>query len=461
MRSRQITYRDPHELKPRARNPRIHSKRQIKQIAASIEKFGFVNPVLVDGSDEIIAGHGRADAAKLLGMRDIPTVRIDHLTPAQVRAYVIADNKLAENAGWDRKLLALELQELSVELNFDVSVTGFETAEVDLLVGELRGDAADEADHVPEVDRSVPAVCREGDLWHIGDHVLFCGNALRRETYERLLNGKRARMVITDPPYNLAIAGNVSGLGKIKHGEFAMASGEMDGSEFTQFLAITFEHLCSASVDGSLHFVFMDWRHMREVLDAAQPAYRELKNLCVWTKTNAGMGSLYRSQHELVFVFKNGTAPHVNNVELGRFGRHRSNVWPYAGVNTFGRERDANLAMHPTVKPLALVADAIMDCSKRGDIVLDAFSGSGTTLMAAERTGRRGFGIELDPYYADLTIRRLEEEHGLKAVHADLKRTFVSISAKHGPTRNKDHDKKAKQGHIGQSDARRAKNRAR
>jgi len=194
-----ITYRDPRELKPRARNPRIHSVRQIKQIAASIEEFGFVNPVLVDGSDGIIAGHGRVEAAKRLGMRDIPTVRVDHLTPAQVRAYVIADNKLAENAGWDRKLLALELQELSVEVNFDVSITGFDTGEVDLLISELSGDATDEADQVPEVDRSVPAVSREGDLWHIGEHTLLCGNALRRESYARLLNGKRARVIITAP----------------------------------------------------------------------------------------------------------------------------------------------------------------------------------------------------------------------------------------------------------------------
>jgi DNA modification methylase len=461
LRSRQITYRDPRELKPRARNPRIHSVRQIQQIAASIEEFGFVNPVLVDGSDGIIAGHGRVEAAKRLGMSDVPTVRVDHLTPPQVRAYVIADNKLAENAGWDLQLLALELQELSVELNFDVSITGFETGEIDFLISEISGDAADKTDQVPEMDRSVPAVSREGDLWHIGKHVLLCGNALRGESYARLLNGKRARMIITDPPYNLAIAGNVSGLGKIKHGEFAMASGEMNRSEFTKFLAITFEHLCVASADGSLHFVFMDWRHMREVLDAAERPYSELKNLCVWTKSNAGMGSLYRSQHELVFVFKNGTAPHLNNVELGRFGRHRSNVWPYAGVNTFGKERDANLAMHPTVKPLALVADAIMDCSKRGDIVLDAFSGSGTTLMAAERTGRRGFGIELDPHYTDVTIRRLEELHGLDAIHADSKRTFESISTVRAPMKRKEHDKQAEQDRMRQGDARRAKDRAR
>ena len=446
MKPRKIVYRDPNELKRRRGNPRIHSERQT---------------ALVDGSDVIIAGHGRVEAAKRLGMSDIPVVCIDHLTPAQVRAYVIADNKLAENAGWDRRLLALELQELSVELNFDVSITGFETGEVDLLISELSDDAADEADQVPEVDRSVPAVSQEGDLWQIGEHMLLCGNALRPETYARLLDGKRARMIITDPPYNLAIAGNVSGLGKIKHGEFAMASGEMNRSEFTQFLAITFEHLCSASTDGSLHFVFMDWRHMREMLDAAERPYGELMNLCVWTKTNAGMGSLYRSQHELIFLFKNGTAPHVNNVELGRFGRHRSNVWSYAGANTFGKERDANLAMHPTVKPLALVADAIIDSSKRGDIVLDAFSGSGTTLMAAEKTGRHGFGIELDPYYVDVTIRRLEEVHGLRAIHAGLRRTFESVSAERAKMRSNDHERRAKQERIREGDARRAKDRAR
>jgi DNA modification methylase len=439
MASRQITYRDPRELKPRARNARIHSLRQIKQIAASIEKFEFVNPVLIDSSDGIIAGHGRVEAAISLGMSDIPTLRVDHLTPAQVRAYVIADNKLAENAGWNRKLLALELQELSVELNFDVSVTGFETGEIDLLINDLSEDATDQADQVPPVDRSLPAVSREGDLWRIGPHMLLCGNALRWESYTRLLDGKQAGMVNTDPPFNLQIAGNVSGLGKIKHGEFAMASGEMGPSEFTGFLTITFKHLCASSIDGSLHFVFMDWRHMSEILDAAKQPYSELKNLCVWTKSNAGMGSLYRSQHELIFVFKNGTAPHINNIELGRFGRNRSNVWPYAGVNAFGKDRDATLAMHPTVKPVALVADAIMDCSKRGDIVLDPFFGSGTTLLAAEKTGRHGFGIEIDPHYADVAIHRLKAVCGLEAIHADSDKTFENIRAERAAKRSEDH----------------------
>jgi DNA methylase len=292
-------------------------------------------------------------------------VRVDHLTPAQIRAYVIADNKLAENAGWDRALLTLELQELSVELNFDVTVTGFETAEIDLLISELNEDTPDDADEVPTIDRSVPAVSRPGDLWRIGDHLLLCGDALKKDSYVTLLGAQKAQMVFTDPPYNVAIAGNVSALGKVKHREFAMASGEMSTHEFTEFLETAFMRLADFSTNGSIHFICMDWRHIRELLEAATKPYSELKNLCVWSKTNAGMGSLYRSQHELIFLFKKGTAPHVNNVELGRFGRNRTNVWNYPGVNTFGKDRGTELAMHPTVKPVALVADAILDCSYR------------------------------------------------------------------------------------------------
>jgi len=298
----QITYKSPAQLKLRARNPRTHTKKQIRQIAASIKEFGFISPILIDGADQIIAGHGRVEAARLIGMSDVPTVRVDHLTTAQVRAYVIADNKLAENAGWDRALLALELQELSVELNFDVTITGFETAEVDLLVRDLNEGASDQADEVPEVDRSIPAVSRPGDLWCIGDHVLLCGDASDKESYVKLLGTEKAQMVFTDPPYNVAIIGNVSGLGKVKHREFAMASGEMSPEEFTKFLETAFIRLVDFSTNGSMHFICMDWRHLRELLDAAAKPYHELKNLCVWSKTNAGMGSLYRSQHELVFI---------------------------------------------------------------------------------------------------------------------------------------------------------------
>jgi len=419
-----ISYKDPDQLKKRPRNPRTHTPKQIKQIVASIKEFGFISPVLIDGSDEIIAGHGRVEAAKLVGMSDVPTVRVDHLTPTQIRAYVIADNKLAENAGWDRELLTLELQELSVDLNFDVTITGFETAEVDFLIGELGEETPDEADQVPQIDRSVPAVSRAGDRWQIGNHVLLCGDALDENNYVNLLDSQKAQLVFTDPPYNVAIDGHVSGHGRLKHREFAMASGEMSTQEFTKFLETALGCLAEFSSNGSIHFICMDWRHLRELLDAAEKPYGELKNLCVWAKTNAGMGSLYRSQHELIFVFKNGSEPHINNVELGRFGRNRSNVWNYAGVNAFGSDRDTELAMHPTVKPVAMVADAILDCSKRNGIILDAFAGSGTTLIAAEKTGRRGYGIEIDPHYVDTIIRRFDEVYGLKAVHAQSKLDF-------------------------------------
>jgi DNA modification methylase len=258
---------------------------------------------------------------------------------------------------------------------------------------------------------------------------LICGDSLNPETYERLLDGETAQLVFTDPPYNVPIDGHVSGLGKVQHREFAMASGEMSVAEFTGFLKVVFQNLAAASSSGSIHFVAMDWRHMAEVLAAGQGTYSELKNLCVWAKTNGGMGSLYRSQHELIFVFKAGTAAHVNNVELGKHGRYRTNVWTYAGANTFSATRDDDLAMHPTVKPVAMVADAILDCSKRKGIVLDAFAGSGTTLVAAHRTGRRGYGIELDPLYCDVILRRLAKLTGLEAHHVATGRTFAELGA--------------------------------
>jgi DNA modification methylase len=450
-----IKYKDPGRLRPRVKNPRTHTAQQIKQIAASIKEFGFINPVLTDSADGIIAGHARVAAAKLIGMSDVPTVRVDHLTPAQIRAFVIADNRLAEVAGWDRELLALELQELSIELNFDVTVTGFETAEVDLLISELNEGAADEAGEIPEIDRSVPAVSRPGDRWRIGDHFLLCGDALSKDSYVDLLGAQKAQMVFTDPPFNVVINGNVSGLGRVKHREFAMACGEMSPHEYTKFLRTALMCLADFSTNGSIHFICIDWRHIRELLEAAAKPYSELKNLCVWAKTNAGMGSLYRSQHELVFVFKKGTAPHVNNVELGRFGRNRTNIWNYPGTNIVGNNRDAELAMHPTVKPSRLVGDAILDCSKRGGIVLDVFAGSGTTLIAAEKTGRRGFGIEIDPYYSDTIIRRFDEMYGLKAIHEESKLDFATLCIQ----RSREEKRNGKKANEGKR--RRAKSRPR
>jgi len=425
-----VVYQDVNALKPRTTNPRTHSKKQIVQIANAIRRFGFTNPVLVDEANGIIAGHGRVEGAKVVGLDQVPTVRLSDLSEAEIRAYVIADNRLAENAGWDRALLGLELQYLTeLEIDFDVTVTGFELPEIDLLIGELSLAANDNdaADAVVEVAPG-PAVTRPGDVWSIGNHRLICGDSTIAETYQQLLGDVRAQMVFTDPPYNVPISGHVGGLGSIQHREFAMASGEMSQAEFTAFLQSVFGHLAAYSVDGAVHFQCMDWRHCPEIMAAGAAAYTELKNICVWAKNNGGMGSLYRSQHEFVFVFKSGTAPHINNVELGKHGRYRTNVWSYAGVNSFGGDR-ADLSLHPTVKPVAMVADAIRDCSHRKGIVLDAFLGSGTTLIAAEKTGRRGYGIEIDPAYCDVTIRRLRAVCGLEAVLAPTGRRFGEVEA--------------------------------
>ncbi len=414
-----IEYRDLLQLKPRDRNPRTHSPQQIDQIAHSIERFGFTNPVLIDDLDGIIAGHGRADAARQLGMTEVPTVRLSHMSEAEIRAYVIADNRLAENAGWDRELLGLELGELAdLNLDFELTITGFEAPEIDILIQDIHpadpsGDTPDPADMMPEVQTG-PAVTRPGDVWRIGRHRIVCGSALDAEPYAKVLDGAHARMIFTDPPYNVPIAGHVSGLGRQQHREFAMAVGEMTPDDFTAFLGTAFGQMARHSCAGSLHFICMDWRHMGEILAAGDATYAELKALCVWAKTNGGMGSLYRSQHELVFVFKHGAKPHINNVELGRHGRNRTNVWTYAGANSFGEERE-DLALHPTVKPVDLVADAILDCSNRGDLILDPFAGSGSTLIAAERTGRRCAAIELDPLYCDTIIRRARKVCGLQA----------------------------------------------
>ena len=429
MRNLTINHQNVDALEPRATNPRTHSKKQIRQIADSIERFGFTNPILVDDAGGIVAGHGRIEAAKLLGVETVPTIRLEDLTEAEIRAYVIADNKLTENAGWDREMLAAEFQGLlELDIDFDITITGFEMPEIDILIGELdTDDEEDPADDVPAVADG-PPVTRPGDIWRIGKHRLICGDALDPASYARLLDGAEAQMVFTDPPYNVPIEGHVSGLGKVKHREFAMASGEMTEDQFTAFLATVFQNLAGNSADGAIQFICNDWRHMGEVIAAGGQAYTELKNLCVWSKTNGGMGSLYRSQHELVFVYKVGTAPHINNVELGRHGRYRTNVWTYAGINSFGKDRDAELALHPTVKPVKLVADAILDCSKRGGIVLDAFAGSGTTLIAADRTGRRGYGIELDPHYCDVIVRRLTTAAKVEAIHAETGKTFPEIA---------------------------------
>jgi len=421
-----VIHTDIESLKPHPTNPRTHSAAQIGEIAKSIQTFGFVNPVLVDKENRIIAGHGRIQAAQKLGMNSVPTVRIDHMTEGQKRAYIIADNKLAEKAGWDEDLLRLEFSYLSsLDADFELTVTGFELPEIDILLHcDPQQKNQEEAEalelKVPDHPVSMP-----GDLWEIGRHRVLCGDATKPENFKALLGEKKADLVFIDPPYNVEINGHVRGIGQ--HEEFAMASGEMTQGEFVSFLAKSFKNLTRSSKEGSIHYICMDWRHIEEVLEAGKPVYSELKNVCVWNKTNGGMGSLYRSKHELVFVYKYGAAPHVNNIQLGQYGRYRTNVWDYPGVNTFKKERGSELAMHPTVKPVALVADAVLDCSTLKDIVLDCFGGSGTTLIAAQKTGRIGYLMELDPKYVDVIIGRYKDVYKTEATLASTGKKFAEV----------------------------------
>ena len=416
-------------LKPYTRNARTHSKKQIKQIAASIERFGFTNPVLVSDEGEIIAGHGRVEAAKLIGWKMVPTIALSHLSETERRAYVLADNKLALNAGWDKEILAIELQALS-DLNFDVELTGFSLAEIDLVIdeaGEADPDGIDAPEEAVEFATGRP-VSRSGDLWQLGRHKLLCGDARSAIDFEALLGKEEVDLVFTDPPYNVKIDGNVCGLGSVKHREFAFASGEMSQSQFTGFLSDTLGNAASVMRDGAIAFVCMDWRHMGELLSAGTSVFTELKNLVVWNKTNGGMGAFYRSKHELIFVFKQGTAEHTNSFGLGETGRYRTNVWDYAGISSISANRSEELAMHPTVKPVALIADAIRDCSRRGEIVLDCFGGSGSTLIAAEKTGRSARLIEYDPLYCDTIVRRWEKLTGKRATLAVTKEIFEDLA---------------------------------
>jgi DNA modification methylase len=430
----QVGYCSLAELRPNPHNPRLHSKKQIAQIAESVRSFGFNVPILVNAERQVIAGHGRIEAAKLIGIREVPIISLAHLTPEQTRAFLIADNRLTENATWDERLLAEQLKFLSeAEIDFSIEATGFEMGGIDVLIEGLEPEAAegaDVADQIPEQENA-PPVSRLDDLWHLGKHRVFCGSAVEAESFAELMDGKKACAVFIDPPYNVPIDGNVGGKGKIHHREFAMASGEMTPAEFTDFLASAFSRLAEHSQKGSLHYICMDWRHIEELVTAGKQVYSEMKNLCVWAKDNAGMGSLYRSQHELVFVFKNGEAPHRNNVQLGQFGRNRTNVWNYPGVNSFGRAgTEGNLlALHPTVKPVSMVADAIMDCTMRGDIVIDSFAGGGTSVIAAERVGRICYAMELDPLYVDTIVHRWQQLTGGVAIHAKSGKSFNQLAA--------------------------------
>jgi hypothetical protein len=425
-----VVYLPVDQIKPDPRNARKHPAPQMAPLMASISEFGFVSPVIIDEHDQLIAGHARLESGKAVGLKTIPCVVMKHLSAAQKRALALADNRIAELAIWDTDMLRETLEEL-INVDFNVETTGFSTAEIDVLFEAPSASptpASDPDDEQMEVSAG-PAVTIPGDLWLLGKHRVTCGNSLEEATYERLLEGERADLVCEDMPFNVKISGHVSGLGKVKHREFAMASGEMSQDEYTEFLTTAFGLGAKHSVDGSIHFQFTDWRHLREMVTAGYAVFTELKGVCVWDKRAGGMGSMWRSQHELIFAWKHGRAPHVNNVQLGKNGRYRTNIWSHPGLNSFRKGRDEELAMHPTVKPVGLIADAIRDCSRIGGLVLDAFGGSGTTLIAAERTRRRAALIEIDPHYVDIAIRRWEKLTGHEARLASTGQTFAEVEA--------------------------------
>lgn len=416
----QLALRPIGELKAWRNNARRHSDKQVQQLAKSMRTFGFNCPVLVDQEDNVVAGHGRLQAASLLGWNEVPTIALEHLTPSQAQAYRIADNRLTDLSEWDEGLLARELKALhEADLDFDLTAIGFDLPEIDLRIQSLSLDGTEAP--LPPTPSHGDTVTRLGDVWHLGQHRLVCGNALDAAAYTSLLAGERVDLVISDLPFNRSVTRELSHNGKVQHDEFPMASGEMSAAEFTGFLTQTFAQVQAHLVDGALVYAFMDWRGMTEILAAGHGSGWDLKNLVVWNKGVGGMGSFYRSQHELIFLFKAGRGKHTNNVQLGRFGRNRTNVWDYPGSNAFSRQgAEAELlALHPTIKPLEMIADAMLDASERDGVVLDPFVGSGTALLACEKTGRRGRAIELDPRYVDLSILRWEHMTGLQAIHAE------------------------------------------
>jgi DNA modification methylase len=410
-------------FKPLGRETRKHPPQQVRKLAASLDRFGFVLPILIGPEGRVVAGWGLVLAARQLGLTEVPAVRITDLSEGELRALRLALNRITEDSAWDREALTLEFSEileLAPELRLEDS--GFEMGEIDTF---LDHGGLDQEDELPVIDPSATPVTRPGDIFVLGAHRLLCGDAVVPESYSLVLGAEKAQMMFADPPYNVVINGHASGLGKVKHADFTMASGELTSPEFALFLQTSLGHATRNSVDGAIHFVCMDWRHAKEMIIAGEEIYDEFKNLCIWRKTNAGMGSLYRSQHELIFVFKVGKGPHINNVALGRYGRHRTNVWDYVSQNALNGTSKSKLALHPTVKPVAMIADAIRDCSNRGGVILDPFGGAGTTLIAAERTGRRARLIELDPRFVDISVERWQRLTGGTARHAESGRPFA------------------------------------
>lgn len=426
-----IVYLPIKEIRSYERKLHKRSDAAARALAASVAGFGIVLPILIDEAATIIAGEGIVEAARSLGYTEVPTLRVEHLDADEVRLLRIALNKLGEQSQWDRVELAAEFTDLlSLDVDLAYEVTGFETPEIDNLIHAPATDESDPDDEIIEPGQADTVVSRLGDIWLLGPHRVLCASSLDPGNLAVLMEDQRAAMVMTDAPYNVKIAGNVSGFGKTKHREFMQASGEMTEAEFTEFLTKSVTTLSSYCQDGALLYLYMDWKHMWEMLSALRTAKLSMFQLAVWVKRSPAMGAFYRSQHELCFVAKKGSAAHRNNIMLGRFGRSRSNCWSYAGVNSFGRDRDEQLAMHPTCKNVSMLADAIRDASHRGEIVLDGFLGSGSTLIAAERTGRVCRGLELDPIYVDVILKRWERVSGTQAVLSGTGETFDAVASR-------------------------------
>ncbi|MDF2114637.1 site-specific DNA-methyltransferase [Roseiarcaceae bacterium H3SJ34-1] len=410
------------DLIPNPRNARVHNRAQKQALVKSYKTFGCINPLIIDQNRMILAGHGRLEAAKLAGLKEVPTITVTHLSDLEKRAFAISDNKLGDRSAWDFDMLADEIRLLQLDPTFDLSLTGFEIPEIDNLT-LAQDDRPSASDTIPDIQEAV--VSKVGDTWILGAHRLACGDARSIEDIARLMAGQTAGMIFTDPPYNIPVR-YIGGRGKIKHQEFVCASGEMSRDEFADFYQTTIDNAVAVCRDGSLAYVCMDWRNIDVVIAASRAMGTELANICVWNKTNAGQGSFYRSQHEFVAVMKIGSAEGHNNVQLGRFGRNRTNVWTYAGVNSFGKGRK-DLVLHPTVKPVAMIADAILDCTAHGDIVLDVFAGSASVALAAEKTGRRAFCLEFAPNYVDVAVRRWQRHTRKDAILEGDGRTFSEI----------------------------------
>lgn len=404
-----VEYRPIDAITPYARNARKHSRAQIRKLQASLKAFGWTNPLLIDDAGNLVCGHGRLDAAVANGETNVPVISLGAMSDTDRRAYIIADNRLAEEASWSKELLRSELSGL-IDLGYDVELTGFDTFEIDGILSFDEAGQDGEEDRVDLPDEDTVPTARIGDFWHIGDQRLAVGDSRDLDLVERLLDGNRVRLIQTDPPYGCRIAGNVSGNGKVQHGDFLMGAGETSLPEFAMtLLRPAFRAIAPHCHTGAIAFVWTDWRACPHMLDAARGVFHELKNQIVWAK-DPGMGAFYRSAYELCLAFKVSPGTHTSNIALGR--RNRSNLWRYPGANAFRKGRLQDLADHPTIKNRRMIADAILDVTKPGDSVFDGFCGSGTTLVAAAMTGRRGFGIELDPKYADVILRRASEETG-------------------------------------------------